>query len=208
MNPILSKLLPDVYKDFPHQDFTEHVDGWDGTNALFGNLVNKICPKVIVEVGTWMGQSAFTMAEACRLLQLDTAVICVDTWLGSIEHWVTWPHELLLVNGYPSLYRQFLANVIKRGLQDYIVPLPNTSLTGAAMLQHCGVRPDMIYIDANHDTDAVRLDMEHYYPLLAQGGLLFGHDLQEQGIVDAVNGFCAAHNVGWSRHEAFWMIDR
>lgn len=207
MNSILGPLMPDVYAGIAAPASADDASGWDGDNAIFDLLVDKHKPKVIIEVGTWKGQSAFTMAEACRKRQLQTAIICVDTWLGSPEHWITWPEELKRRNGYPQLYYLFLENVVRRNLCETIVPLPTTSTVAAALLDRQGVRADLIYIDANHEYDAVLSDMEHYFRLLAPGGLLFGHDLQEPDIVRAVNSFCLAHELkGWARHEAFWMI--
>lgn len=208
MNPILKDLLPDVYAGFPLADYKDNLEGWDGDNSIFSHLVDRFKPKLIVEVGTWKGQSAVTMAKACQSHGLDTAIICIDTWLGSEEHWLTWPHELRLVNGYPTLYRQFIANVLLRGLQEMIVPLPTSSITGAALLKHFNIQADMIYIDANHDGDAVRADIEHYYPLVRPGGMLFGHDLQHPPITVAVNNFCSTKQLPWHRHQAFWLIDK
>jgi hypothetical protein len=207
MNNILRELMPDVYAGFPAAEYEEHVIGWDGTNPLFDHLVDKVRPTVIFEIGTWLGQSAFKMAAAAKERNLRTAIICIDTWLGSPEHWLTWPNELMRVNGYPQMYRQFLANVIKQGHQDMIVPLPTTSITAAALLRRMNICADLIYIDANHEEDAVRSDIEHYYAMLAAGGHLFGHDLQEPGVRTAVTKFCAERGLNWTSVEAFWIIE-
>lgn len=198
----------DIYSGFPHADYVEDISGWGGTDAIFDALISKHRPDTIIEVGTWKGQSAITMGESCRRHQLNTAIICVDTWLGSEEHWLTWPHELKLIDGYPTLYRQFLANVIKRGLTDLIVPFPTTSMAASAIFETLKIRAGIVYIDCNHQEDAVALDLKHYYPLVAEGGVLFGHDIVFPGVYQAVAKFCTERGLTFSVSSDFWVINR
>jgi hypothetical protein len=39
---------------------------------------------VVIEIGSWKGASVARM----HALSPTTAFICVDTWLGSVEHWL------------------------------------------------------------------------------------------------------------------------
>lgn len=208
MNPILSQLFKqDVYADFQPDAFNEDITGWGGTEPIFERLILASKPKVIIEVGTWKGQSAITMGEVCLREKLDTAIICVDTWLGSEEHWETWLKDLKLSFGYPMLYRQFLANVMKHGLQEIITPLPISSLAGAALLFKLGIRADLIYIDANHVYDAVLADITKFYELLAPGGIMFGHDISLGPVADAVNRFTSKRTLNTQIHGDFWIIN-
>jgi predicted O-methyltransferase YrrM len=152
------------------------VTGWGGTDIIFEDFVSRLKPKVAIEVGSWKGQSAITMAEACKKLKVDCAIICVDTWLGSEEHILRCSKELKRVYGYPTLYLQFLSNVVRRGVQDIIVPLPTTSLTAASVIANLRIKADLIYIDANHQYEAALADLAAFSPLLAEGGVMFGHD--------------------------------
>ncbi len=45
---------------------------------------------------------------------------------------------------------------------------------------------DFVYIDANHQYEFVKEDIENYYPKIKKGGILGGHDMY--------NGFCHEHN--------------
>ncbi|MFM6418929.1 hypothetical protein, partial [Planktothrix sp.] len=74
------------------------------------DLIQIIQPKIIIEVGSWKGHSAIKMAETLHNLNLySSRVLCVDTWLGSLEHWQNenWRKELYLEHGYPTLYEKF-----------------------------------------------------------------------------------------------------
>ena len=79
--------LPDAFKDFVPVEGTK-LWGWNGDRQIFPALIKQLKPSLIIEVGSWMGLSAANMATSCKALGLnDTAVVCVDTWLGSKEHW-------------------------------------------------------------------------------------------------------------------------
>src|SRR6185312_6218941 len=77
------------------------------------------------------------MAKLCAAAGVSTQIICVDTWLGSTEVYTrreTEPESyqaMRFKNGWPQLYYQFLANVVRHGLQEVITPLPPTSATAA-----------------------------------------------------------------------------
>lgn len=51
----------------------------------------------------------------------------------------------------------------------------------------------MVYLDAAHDYDSVRADLDSYFPKLVSGGVMAGHDFGNPtyGVRDAVHDFCA-----------------
>lgn len=170
--------LGDPFAEPPLEDLPEDLQGWAGTDPLLRQAIEAIRPGLVIEVGTWKGQSAVFMAETCRELGLDAALLCIDTWLGSLEHLSDPRFRPLLAirRGRPTLYEQFLANIRARGLQRYVTPLPQTSRTAARFLLVRGVRADLVYLDASHEEEDVLADLEAYWPLLRPGGLLVGDD--------------------------------
>jgi len=168
--------------------------GWNGDSPLFGALVEKLQPKQVIEVGSWMGQSSCNLASSVKRVGLtECSVICIDTWLGSLEHWVD-PElraHMKLKNGFPTFYYDFLSNVANLGLQDVVVPMPMPSLTGAALLKKKGIKAELIYIDGSHETLDVYNDLEAYWPLLAPGGIIFGDDWGWESVSTAVKAFSA-----------------
>ena len=135
-------------------------------------------PKLLLEVGSYQGASAIFFAKEFNRLGIDCQILCVDTFIGSITHWTNdfFFNDLKLENGFPTLYKQFLANVMKHGCYDKITPLPLTSLDGARFLNHNDICPDLIYIDASHEYPDVLLDITAYYKTLKVGGVIFGDD--------------------------------
>ncbi|MBY0429901.1 MAG: class I SAM-dependent methyltransferase, partial [Rhodospirillales bacterium] len=138
-------------------------------------------------------QSAIHMTRRALRWRQDVSILCVDTWLGSSEHWLRreWRDRLRLVNGYPSLYHHFLANVARAGLDRHFVPLPMTSRDAAAVLREIDLQADLIYLDAGHDEASVREDIANYWPFVRPGGAMFGDDYEKiwPGVVTAVDDF-------------------
>ncbi len=169
------------YSGFDHEKYKLDVTGWNFEMPTFDRLIGEVRPSLVIEVGTWKGGSAIRMADLAKEKGLKTKVVCVDTWLGSAEFWKyetdSGRYDLLsLCQGYPQVYFQFLANVVKTGHEDTIIPLPMTSLIAARLLAEHGVQADLIYIDASHDYEDVSADIAAYYPLVRPGGVIFGDD--------------------------------
>ena len=167
---------------------------------MFPMVIDKIRPKVIIEVGTWLGASALYMARLLKERKIEGTIICVDTWLGSLEHFME--PELREYtrrkNGYPQLYPQFLANVIFENMQETIVPVPLTSHQASRFLLKKGIIADMIYIDSGHEEAEVCADINDYWELLRDGGVLIGDDYSESswpGVFNAANRFARERGV-------------
>lgn len=173
---LLEKLgLRDAFEGYA-ADTSAELWGWNGNMPVFGELIAETKPALIIEVGTWLGQSCATMAQEIKRQKLDSCVLAIDTFIGSIEHWREMPNALGLQHGFPTLYPRFLSNMINAGCNDTVVPLPMTSLTAAAYLVGKSIQADLIYIDASHEEGAVYDDLAAYWDLLAPGGVMFGDD--------------------------------
>jgi predicted O-methyltransferase YrrM len=159
----------------------KEIPGWNSNSEVFMKLIDEIRPSIIFEVGTWLGASAINMAHHAKSISLDIKIYCVDTWLGAEEFWTTGKNDaernLKIKNGYPQIYFDFLSNVIEHGMQDIIVPIPNTSHIGSIILSHYRLMADLIYIDGSHEYVDVKNDIQDYIPLLNPGGIMFGDDM-------------------------------
>ena len=164
------------------------VPGWNSRKTIFGELIREVRPSTIIEVGTWLGASAIHMALQCSKANLQAKIWCVDTWLGSEEFWYSdlEDRDLRMRNGYPQVYFDFIANVVQHGFQDFIIPVPCTSLIGARVMAAQGITADLIYIDGSHHHDDVVADIRAYLPLLRSGGVMFGDDYEWKGVRQAV----------------------
>jgi hypothetical protein len=152
--------------------------GWGSDHHYLSEAVDRLRPKIVVEIGVWNGASTRTMAD--RLIQgrMDGAVICVDTWLGSSEHWISDKFFSDLHFSFGRSHKQwvFMANMVEWGLSEVVVPLPLDSLNAAPVLQHHRIVPDLIHLDGGHDYESVAADLRTWWPLLRPGGMLIGDD--------------------------------
>jgi hypothetical protein len=181
--------------------------GWNGdhTEAL------KIPAQCIVDVGVWLGQSTITFASAMKDRGIDGVVVAVDTFLGSPELWRLFDQSPIgRKNGLPNLYWHFLSHVAKAGLQEYVVPMPQTSACAAITLKQVPLAPDLVYLDAAHDHKSVLRDCEDYWDLLRDGGTLVGDDYISQfpGVVTAVAAFSESVNRTFNVVAPKWIMEK
>lgn len=193
-----------LHPQSPYADVTPTPDlldlqGWGGSDSpVFAEVFRQLRPSAVIEVGSWKGRSAVHMAAVSRSLGLETLIVCVDTWLGGLDHLLSDELRAMLrfSNGAPHLYAVFLANVVESGFADRILPFAQTSTTAAAFLLYHGVQVDVLHIDASHEEADVLADCRAWWKLLRPGGVAIGDDYTPAwpGVVNAANVF--AREVG------------
>jgi predicted O-methyltransferase YrrM len=199
--------LPDAFENFEPIPNTI-LDGWNGNSPLLSVVVNEVKPSCIIEIGSWLGQSAVNFSTTVKKLNLECPVICVDTWLGSVEHWIDPKIRpmLELQNGYPSFYKRFLTNCKNYQVDDVVVPIPMPSLIAANFLKEYKIKADIIYVDGSHDQNDVFNDLSAYWPMLNNGGILMGDDASWDAVFNAVQAFSAEIGHPMLQQGIFWMF--
>src|SRR4051812_29456911 len=153
----------DIWRGFNPRPTSQPVAGWNGNHPSLRRLAAESGTKTVIDVGVFKGQSTITLAQGMKESHLDGCVIAIDTFLGSVEHW-DWKLELFTrAHGMPDLLQTFMSNVYASGVQDYIIPMPQTSTNAALILQQLGVRATVVHIDAAHEYEQVLRDIEEYW---------------------------------------------
>jgi hypothetical protein len=171
------------------------LQGWGSDHPILKQLVEGLRPHLIIEVGSWKGRSAINMARYAKEAGVDVEILCIDTWLGSPEHWLNRDNpnfypSLRVQNGSPRLYETFLSNVIATGFTEVITPFRVPSETAFHVLSRLGVRAPLIYVDAGHEEDSVRRDIEMFMTLLDDAGVLCLDDFGTwDGVTKAVRSY-------------------
>ena len=167
-------------------------EGWGSEHPYFKQYIDLLKPKLIVEVGTWLGGSAVNMGRLLRTAGLkDSCIICIDTWLGSAEHYKYGEGRkmLKLKNGRANIYDEFMRNVVSHGLEDMIVPFSITSSGAHEVFVEFSIAPDLIYLDGDHSARGFRADLDLYWEILRPGGVLIGDDFDWEAVQENVINF-------------------
>jgi len=145
------------------------IEGWFGPfdEQFYAHQVRRTSgPARFVEIGSWKGRSSFFMASEIKRSGKSIELYCVDTWEGSDEH--------VDVDAVTcgTLFDEFLDNIAP--VREHIRPVRASSLEAARMFADASL--DFVFIDAAHDFENVRADIQAWRPKVKSGGVLAGHD--------------------------------
>ena len=215
---------PPYSKDFPVDKYKYNLrPGSMPASEFLTDLIDKITPTLIIEIGSYLGYSAVTMGNALKQKGINNfRIICIDTWLigDDYSHVDSGGNPPLhdrsyLVNGYPTLYHQFAYNVIHNNLQNNIIPLPRVSKVAAIILKKhitskVKVEADMIYVDGSHEDVDVYYDCKEYWPLIKSRGIMFGDDWTWDGVKSGVTTFAEENKLQIQLHPNgfHWLINK
>jgi hypothetical protein len=186
--------LPYPYSEIQVKPKLTH--GWFVNQNQLKMIFKKHPIKTVVELGSWLGNSTIFIAN---LLPIDGKIYAVDHWLGSSEH----QGRSDVVNLLPTLYEQFLSNIIHENLTDKVIPIKQTTVEAAYNLH---ISPDMVYVDASHDENSVYQDLTLWHAKLAINGILCGDDYTWESVKKAVNKFAKDNNLELKSLSAFWWF--
>lgn len=146
--------------------------GWVNGCSLLTDMIRRLNPKHVVEVGVWMGM---TTKYFCDQPSVED-VTCVDHWDSRLIDQNSIDMAKQPVNRVETMYEQFLANCYGYDIWKKVYPVRLVSLEGAKYCASLGLQFDLIWVDADHSTKSTREDIEAWMPLLAPGGLMCGDD--------------------------------
>jgi hypothetical protein len=151
-------------------DQSQFGENWFSYPILYSNIVKNFSSgSKFVEIGSWKGKSAAYMAVEIANSNKDIEFYCIDTWEGSVEH--EGMKEL------PQLYNIFLENM--KPVEEYYFPLKISSLDACKKFKNNSL--DFVFLDASHEYEDIKMDIEAWLPKVKIGGILAGHDYYNEG---------------------------
>jgi predicted O-methyltransferase YrrM len=145
-------------EDLPH--------GWFNHGPQVLELLDLYKPKVVVELGSWLGASAIAMARSVR--RWGGTVTCVDTWAGELDEDGGSPS-----GKNPLMILSCARAMIDAGVSASIRLIPATTSDAA---QHWKEPIDFLYVDADHSYSGCMTDLLKWVPHVKPGGLIAGDD--------------------------------
>lgn len=170
---------PDECPNFP-----EDWHGWFCPETAAA-LTERLGPDttLVVECGTWLGYSARAILNNAP----NAHLVCIDTWLGSPEHW-----DNKRPDGSPGLWAQRLPTlyeVCQRNLwkwRDRVVMIRKDSLVGLGLVFDAGLMPDLIYLDSKHTFGRVAAELATCLELFPESEIV-GDDYSHGAVARAAD---------------------
>ena len=159
-------------EDFKKIERAWNAPGWMSYDELV--YLSKVAEKSrsMAEIGSWRGRSARAIADN---LPEGGFLFCVDTWADD-SYGAVFPGDAPDLCQHPDwLWNEFARNVGDH-LSSKVFRMRMPSVEAAAALNGQGRKFDAIFIDAGHRYQDVIADIQAWRPLLADGGVLCGHD--------------------------------
>ena len=127
-----------------------------------------------VEVGCLRGEFSSFLST-----QYKGTILAIDSFVGEFNM----PDDPSTEDKCRKNFERTNCQLIKGDSIDIASRMPNESL-------------DWVYIDADHIYEAVKADIEAWFPKVRKGGVISGHDYVNYngfGVIDAVDEFCAKY---------------
>lgn len=173
------------------EHFHYKIPGWFTFPKLYTFMANFYKEGHFVEVGSFQGNSAAYMAVEIINSGNNIKLDCIDIWneftIGGLH--------LKSPESYPVdlVYQLFLKNIEP---VNHIVSSKRMGSVEAAQLYQDGSL-DFVFIDANHEYEAVKADIQAWYPKVKKGGHIAGHDyISDDRVRQAVDEFFKGSFVG------------
>lgn len=141
-------------------------------------LVNLIPDNgIMVEIGSFRGKSLACIAETIKRKNLK--VYSVDIFDKVISEEYIEPDVYAKKN---NMFNDFLETIKKFGLNDFVEVMVMKSENAAKVLVKDNIKLDLVFIDADHSYEAVKTDIESWWPLLKDESIMSGHDYCKEGV--------------------------
>ena len=161
--------------------------------------------KIIVEMGSWYGQS---IEYILSIADKDAKIYSIDRWDNEFikQMWRNrgkdYKPNVGFIDQHP-LYDTFLVNFWDH--KDRLTPIRGDTVYGMKVLVDKGIVPDLIYIDAGHEYETVKKELEYieqHFPT----SKLCGDDICWDGVRRAVEEYAKRNGKKVMKEVNCWYI--
>jgi len=170
-------MFDDGLRDFGKQKVWEKIEGWFNFESLYLDVLNRFNNAVFVEIGCWKGTSTVCMADKIKNSKKNIKFYAIDIFEAYTQDGAV----------LETTFDEFLHNI--EPCKEYIIPIKGSSHEVHTQFEDKSI--DFLFIDANHDYEFIKKDIELWYAKVKEGGVIGGHDFQFPGVERAVKEFFA-----------------
>jgi len=154
--------------DYPqawtNPSFLSERSAWIGHIPFAMVLLEMARPRVLVELGTHMGDSYCGFCQGIEAMKLPTRCTAVDSWQGDAHAGEYGPEVLQRLRDYHDPRYGSFSTLMQSDFDSASATFPDGSI-------------DLLHIDGLHTYEAVRHDYETWRPKLSERGIVLFHDI-------------------------------
>ena len=172
--------------------FDEQLTGFGDGKAKFA------------EVGCWKGRSTAYIADEIKRRLKNVTLYAIDTWEGNADE-PDMQAYIAEANARGGLYQEFIRNMNRCGVMDYITPMRMKSVEAAAKFADGEL--SFAFIDAGHSYEDVLADLRAFGPKVHFNSVMAGHDIARTSVRKAVEDYCKETGKKFRTYQERWIID-
>jgi len=176
-------------------------ENWFTYPSLYKDMVERFDDCKFLELGCWKGRSASFMGVEIINSGKNIVLYCVDSWKGSDDH-----QDIKSID-FDQVFDEFMTNICPVKDVVWVRHMESTR----ASTTFADEEFSFIFIDACHQYEEVKKDLQLWYPKVKSGGIFAGHDYGTwDGVTKAVDEFVKNNSlkVSINNSEFTWKIEK
>ncbi len=151
----------------PKRRSSRWLGPWSGHLPFVADLVQAVRPELIVELGTYYGESYFGFCQAVEEQSVRCNCNCIDTWRGDNQGGYYGEEVYLDVESYNRQHYASFSNLHRMTFDEARGSFAKESI-------------DILHVDGHHSYESVAHDFENWFSAVRPGGIVLLHDVSVQ----------------------------
>ena len=150
-------------------------------------------PVNVIEIGCAAGNNALDILKTINVKKF----IAIDPYENAHDTYEDYSRDRLI----------WMRKRAERQLENYNNVIEWKKMLSTQVIDKISGTYDFIYIDGDHSFSAVYEDIKNFYPFLKKGGIIAGHDIDQQPVLDAFFKFIVDYKIkNFSIKDPDWII--